>query len=271
MCWWSRALSPRLSLSDSRSSVNCSESFKLKRNLVSDLTKMPSLLSRSHLSDGEHQVAGVGLPGRSDEVDHLVMSHAGHVPPIDHHHLIPLIEPGHTLVSWSAHSHAAHYHWHALVCPALHIEPEPALDVGSDGHCHDAAAPATLAPRLVLPLLLSLTLLISRQLHLLRGHSPLEGGGGGGEQDGGQPHCAGLAGGFTACPGLGRLRLASLTAAVIHEAVVSRGLGEGHWGLGLGAGGGGGRPTAGQVRWEAGGVAMPQSGDCARQEAAVII
>ena len=211
----------------------------------------------------------MGLPGRPDEVDHLVVRHAGHVPPVDHHHLVPLVEPGHTLVGRGAHRHAAHYHRHALVRSALHIEPEPALDVGRDGHRHDAAAPASLAPRLILPLLLGLTLLVSRQLRLLG--CPLEGGGGGGGQHGGQPHGAGLARGLTARPGQGRLRLPPLTAAVIHEAVVSRGLGEIHWGLGQGAGRGGGRPTAGQVGWEAGGVAVSQPGNGARQEAAVII
>ena len=93
-----------------------------------------------HLSDGEDELAGVRLPGRPDEVHHLVVCHGGDLSAVDDDHLVPLIETGHTLVCRSAHGHPADYDRNTLVSPALHIEPEASLRVRIDGDGDDSTA-----------------------------------------------------------------------------------------------------------------------------------
>ena len=96
----------------------------------------------THLSDGQDQLTRVRFSSSSDEVDDLVVGHGGHVPPVDHHHLVALVEAGHALVRWRAHRHPGHDHGDALVGPALYVEPKPSLSVGVDGDCDNTTATA---------------------------------------------------------------------------------------------------------------------------------
>ena len=69
---------------------------------------------------------------------HLIMSKRADVPAIDHDDLVALGKAGDTGVSGRTASHPTHYHRHALVHPALHVEPEPALAVRQHRNRHYA-------------------------------------------------------------------------------------------------------------------------------------
>ena len=176
------------------------------------------------------------LPGGPDEVDDLVVGHAGHLPPVDDDHLVPLVKAGHALVCRGAHRHPADDHRNTLVGPALHVEPKASLGVGVDGDGDDPTVWCEGVPGDVLVGVL--------------------GGVRGGRQDGGQPHRARLAGRFTGSSAWLRGRLAaSLTAAVVREAEQGGGLREvrGVW-WGVGARGRGGRPAGGNSWGKTGSV-----------------
>ncbi len=71
-----------------------------------------------------------------DEVDDLVVTVPAHVPPVDEHHLVALVQTRVAPIRGSVGAHARHDHRHLLVGAALHVEPEPAALVRQDGDHH---------------------------------------------------------------------------------------------------------------------------------------